>query len=162
MTTSTSRGDVSIQLSSKSWEENEFEDALTVISVDVFLNKTEKVGYISAVAINRSRIPSGYFLVTMDEYSAELQEAAVTFFESKLGRYRIQSMARVDQDYGSAVLFIEKMHIDKDFKGPHDSEIGTLAIQKMLAHPSLQGRDARVQSAIYVPSRRIRRNYESW
>jgi hypothetical protein len=163
------RREVSIQVEHEPWEEDDYGGAFTIVSAKIFVNETQEAGSIEAVAINRSRIPRGYFLQAMDEYSRELQGVASAMFDPKLGRYILQSMAQVDNNPRSAILYIEKLHLEDAFKGDGDSEVGARAIQLLLSHPTLRGNVVDVHSAVYIldgleamVSPEDRARYEAW
>lgn len=94
----------------------------------------DEVGHISAVIIDRRRIPRGMFLSAMDGHSSELQEMSVTFFESKLGRTRIRRLREDGQD-ANPIMYIEEMHVSDEYKLNNNSDVGSYALHQFLRHP---------------------------
>ena len=48
---------------------------LTVVSVDILVDRRKKVGTISALILNRRRVPARAFYSAFDGHSAELQRS---------------------------------------------------------------------------------------
>jgi len=147
-----SETDVSIQLRHSLYEEGEY-GAFTSVSVDILVRGT-KAGSISGTIVNRQKIPERYFLSAMDDHSSDLQYVAVSLFEPRLGRTKLQSLRDGGDDNEFDFLYISTMHVEDQHKEKGSSDVGAFALRQLLHHPFIKGRAAHgcwsVSSCIYI------------
>lgn len=135
-----SPNNISIQLAHHKDERGEY-NAFRVINAKIKVSgQDEDAGHIDAVVIDRQKIPNGMFLSAMDGHSSELQEVAVNFFEPKLGRTRVRLLSE-GEDRRCPILYIEELHIDERYKNNDSSDVGAYALNKLLHHSYITGRN---------------------
>ena len=141
--------DVKLELQEDSDDEFPF---MTDVTVDIML-KNEKVGYINAVVVDRTRIDEDMFLSAMDEYSGDMQWLGVVLFEPKYGRTKLQSLHGYD-DMQFDFAYIKSFHIEPEYRKDGSSDVGAIALSKFLRHPCIKGNLDhgcwKVSSVIYV------------
>eukprot|EP00956_Cyclotella_meneghiniana_P009118 scaffold12494_cov55-Cyclotella_meneghiniana.AAC.2 len=139
---SISQDDISIELTHENDERGDY-NAFRVINAKIKVSgsgQDEGAGHIVAVVIDRQKIPNGMFLSAMDEHSGDLQKVAVNFFESKLGRTRIRLLSE-GEDRRYPIMYIEEVHVDERYRIKDSSDVGTYALNKLLHHPYVTGRN---------------------
>ncbi|KAL7547283.1 hypothetical protein ACHAWF_010605 [Thalassiosira exigua] len=147
---SISANDVTIKLRHEHDDRGEY-GAFTSISVDIHV-RGQKAGFVSGVIVNRQAIPERMFLSAMDGHSSDLQYIAVSLFEPRLGRTKLTSVRGGGDDKKYDVLYIEKMHVDDEYKRGGKSDVGAFALRQLLHHWYIKRRTDvwGVSSCVYI------------
>jgi len=147
---------------------SEEQPCITEVWADIMLvlrsapTNSIKIGSISALLIDRQKIRYNCFMGEMDERSQELQSLGCLLFEPKYGRIRLESLAEYDT-IECEFMYIQKMKVDEPYKSTccldgkkgSYSDVGAIAIHKLLHHPFIKGVEEpkrgswKVTSAIY-------------
>ena len=142
-----SGGDVTLSLSVSNDERGEFR-AFTLIEGPIKV-RGATAGSIEAVLIYRPAIPPRHFLGAMDGHSSELQWIGETVYEKKLGRTVLKSLADLGDSHNSGILYVEKLHVDEEYRPDGCSDVGAFALRKLMAH----GLVRKCSSAVYILGR---------
>eukprot|EP00579_Thalassiosira_antarctica_P000891 CAMPEP_0201876714 /NCGR_PEP_ID=MMETSP0902-20130614/8328_1 /ASSEMBLY_ACC=CAM_ASM_000551 /TAXON_ID=420261 /ORGANISM="Thalassiosira antarctica, Strain CCMP982" /LENGTH=466 /DNA_ID=CAMNT_0048404017 /DNA_START=38 /DNA_END=1436 /DNA_ORIENTATION=+ len=144
-----SANDVTIHLRHELDERGEY-NAFTSVIVDILV-RGEKAGAISSVIVNRQRIPERMFLSATDGHSSEMQYVAVSIFEPRLGRTKLRSLRDGGSEDTFNFMYIEKMHVNDQYKQNGNSDVGACALRELLRHPYIKGRvDESISSCVYI------------
>ena len=144
---SISSNDVTLQLMNSIDHRGEYK-AFRAVTANIQV-RAKTVGSISAVIIDRKKIPEDLFLSAMDGHSGEMQLIAVSLFEPHWARTKVQSLKDAGDEEKFPVMYIESMHVDDEFKeGGQNSDVATYALHQLLHDPYVQKR--KVSSCMYI------------
>eukprot|EP00934_Nitzschia_sp_Nitz4_P004931 Nitzschia sp. Nitz4//scaffold23_size168460//165200//166537//NITZ4_002251-RA/size168460-processed-gene-0.277-mRNA-1//-1//CDS//3329543731//4921//frame0 len=129
-----STGIVSIRLRKSLAEEAEY-DAIFDVKATILVDST-KVGHISAIIVDRSRIPEHLFYSVFDAHSADLQWIGCTLMEPRLGRTYLESLQN-DDDPRCGFMYISKLTISNNVQDKQ--EVATKALNKLFRHQTISG-----------------------
>jgi len=117
--------------------------AFVKIEADIKLIQ-KKVGRIEAVLVDRTRIAQNEFLHMLDAFSNETIWIGKLLFESRLGRTRLASLRDHDQA-DCQIMYIKVLQVDEKYRcgqgvhSSHPSDVGAIALRKLLNHPFVKG-----------------------
>ena len=129
--------DVTISLQHELDSDGEY-DSMTAIHVDIFVNG-KAAGNVRGTIVDRKKIPERCFYSVMDDHSADMQYVAVSLFEPRYGRSKLQSLVQEGDDMKCDFLYISSLRVNQEFRTNGSSNVGTYALRKLLHHPFIRG-----------------------
>jgi hypothetical protein len=128
--------------------------AFTDVEVDILLQPTlQKIGSISAVIVDRQKLPDHYFLSAMDGHSADMQWIGTCLYEPRYGRTKLLSLCEYD-DPEFDFMYIKSFQVDEEHRKNGSSDVGAVALHQFLHDPFISGNLDygcwKVSSTVYV------------
>jgi Ankyrin repeats (3 copies) len=150
--------DITIQLTHSEEDDALYPGSFIYVNADILIgvSQKKKIGSINATLVNRQAIAERGFYEAFDSHSSDMQWIGCAVMENRRGRTKLQSLLAYD-DTEVDFMYIEKFHMDHEYKQDGSSDVGAKALRLFLHHTFIKGENVehdscwwKVSSAAYV------------